>query len=84
MQQNAGSCLFIQFVKLSHFNEELSPLMLRGIKYQSLVLPAVFVVRSRIMFVCFSSFGFVVRLISCSYLGVVSLLVLESFFYYPQ
>ena len=36
------------------------------------------------MFVWFSYFGFVVRiLISCFFLGVLSLLVLEFSFYYP-
>jgi hypothetical protein len=36
------------------------------------------------MFVCFFSFEFVVkRLISCFFLGVVSLYVLEFSFYFP-
>jgi hypothetical protein len=44
-----------------------------------------FVVKVGITFVSFSSFGFVVkRLLSCFFLGVVSLLVLEDFsFSYP-
>ena len=42
------------------------------------------VVRGGIMFVCFSSFGFVVkRLISCFFLGVVFHLVVDFSFYYP-
>ena len=49
----------------------------------SLMVPIIFVVRGGIMFVCFSSFGFVVkRLISCFFLGVVSLLVFDFFFHY--
>jgi hypothetical protein len=43
------------------FYWELSPLMLRHIKDQCLLLHVIFVVRGGIMFVWFSSFGFVVR-----------------------
>ena len=44
---------------------ELSPLMLRDIKEKLLLLPVIFVVRGRIIFVWLSSFGFVERLLSC-------------------
>ena len=82
MQQNAGSWLHIQSVGLCPFIGELSPLMLRDIRDQWLLLPVIFVVTGRIMFVCFSFFV-VTRLISCFFLGVVSLLVLDFSFYYP-
>jgi hypothetical protein len=48
-----------------------------------MLLPVIFVVRGGIMPVWLSSFGFVVRLVSCFFLGAVSLLVLEFSFYYP-
>ena len=69
MQQNAGSCLRIQSVSLCLFIRELSSLMLRDIKEKWLLLPVIFVVRGRIMFVWLSSFGFVERLLSCFFLG---------------
>ena len=64
-------CLFIG---------ELSPLMLKDIKEKRLLLPVIFVIRGRIMFVWLSSFE---RLLSYFYLVVVSFIVLEFFMYYP-
>jgi hypothetical protein len=62
---------------------ELSPLMLRDIRDQWSLLSVIFAVG--IIFVCFSSFEFVVkRLISCLFLGVASLLFLDFSFYYPH
>ena len=60
-------CLFIG---------ELSPSVQRDIKEKWLLLPIIFVVTGRIMFVWLSSFGFVERLLSGFFSGVVSLLVL--------
>ena len=69
------ACLFIV--------ECLSPLLWRVVKDQWLLAPVIFVVRGGIMFVCFSSFGFVVRwLIFWLSLVVVFLVVLEFLFYY--
>jgi hypothetical protein len=74
------SSLLAYFILLG----ELSSLMLRDTRDQWSLLPTIFVVRVGIMFVCFSSFGFVVkRLISCFFSGVVSLLILAFFLYYP-
>ena len=94
MQQNVGSCLCNQFVSLCLFIGELSPLILRDIEEQSLLLP----VYSWASFLFFglgkSSFiifllevelclcGFVERLLSCIFQCVVSLLVLEFSIYY--
>jgi hypothetical protein len=50
---------------------------------QVIVVPVIFVVRGRIMFVWLSSLGFVKRLLACFFLGIVSLLVLEFSIYYP-
>jgi hypothetical protein len=61
MQQNAGSCLSIQFISLCFFIGELNPLMLRDVKEKWLLLPDIFVVRAGIMFVWLSSFGFIER-----------------------
>jgi hypothetical protein len=81
--QSLSSCFFFLFVCLL-FIRELCPLMLRNIRDQWLLLPVIFVVRGWIMFVCFSSFCFVVRrLISSFFLGIVSLLVLKFSFCYP-
>ena len=66
MQQNAGSCLHSQNLSLCLFIRELSLLMLRDIKDKLLLLPNICIVRCGIMFVWWSSFGFVERiLISC-------------------
>ena len=65
MQQNVGSCLCIQSVSLWLCIGELSPLILRDIKEKSLLLPVIFVVRVRILFLQLSSFGFVEGLLSC-------------------
>ena len=65
MQQNTGSCLRIQSVSLCLFIGELSPLMLKDIKENRVLLSVIFVVRSGIKFVWLSSFGFVERLLSC-------------------
>jgi hypothetical protein len=45
MQQNVGSCLCNQSVSLYLFIGELSPLILRVIKENSLLLPVIFDVR---------------------------------------
>ena len=58
MQQNVGSCSRSQSVSLCLFIGELSPLMLRDIKEQWLLLPVIFI------FVWLSSFRFVERLLS--------------------
>jgi hypothetical protein len=68
---------------LSNFIGELSPLILRDIKEKSVLLPVIFVVRGRILFMWLSSFRFAERLLSCFSLSVVPLLVLEFFLYYP-
>ena len=59
-------CLHIQSISLYHFIGELIPLRLGDMKDQCLLIPVIFVVRGRIMFVWLSSYGFVERrLISC-------------------
>jgi hypothetical protein len=65
------------------FFGELSPLMLRDIKEKWLLLSVIFVGRGGIMFVWISSFGFVERLLSCSFWGVASLPLLVFSTYYP-
>ena len=62
---------------------ELSPLILRDIKERKLLLPFIFVVRVGILFLWLSSFWFVEGLLSCFFKGVVSVLVLVFFCYYP-
>jgi hypothetical protein len=57
MQQNAVSCLGIQYVSVCLFIGELSPLMLRDIKEKLLLLPVIFVVRGVILLVWLSSLG---------------------------
>jgi hypothetical protein len=59
--ENTGSSLHWIVCCLCLFIGELSPLMLRDIKEKSLFLPVIFVVKGGIMFVWFSSFGFVER-----------------------
>jgi hypothetical protein len=51
MQQNAGSCLYMQSVSLYLSTGELSPLMFRDIRDQYLLLLDIFVVRDGIMFI---------------------------------
>ena len=59
MQQNSGSCLHMQSVSPCLLIGELSPLILRDIREQRLLVPVIFVVRGGILFVCFFSFGLV-------------------------
>ena len=81
MQQNAGSCLCTHSISLCLYIRELRPLMWKNIMCPWLLLTVIFLLRGGIMFVWFSSFGFVVRrLMSCFFLGVVSLFVLEFSF----
>jgi hypothetical protein len=56
MQQNVGSCLCIQSVSLWLCIGELSPLILRDTKEKGFFIPAIFVVRGRIMFMWLSAF----------------------------
>ena len=67
----AAKCwvLFTYPVSLCLFIGVLSPLILRDIKEKWLLLPAIFVVRSGVMFVWLSSFGFLEKLLSCFFLG---------------
>ena len=65
MHQKVGSSLSNQSVSLCLFTGELSPLILRGIKEKSWLLPVIFVVRVGILFMWLSSFRFVGRLLSC-------------------
>jgi hypothetical protein len=67
MQQNVGSCLCSQSVSLCLFIEELSPLILRDIKEERLLLLVIFVVRGGIMlFFGYPLFGLLKRrLFSC-------------------
>jgi hypothetical protein len=60
MQWHAGSYLCIQSANLCLFIGDLNSLMLRDIKHQWLLIPAIFIVCGVILFVCFSSFEFVV------------------------
>ena len=83
IQQNAGSCLYVQSVSLCLFIGEWSPLMLRDIKKKWLLLPVIFVVRGRIMFVWLSPFGFVERLPYWFFYSAVSCIVLVFFTHYP-
>ena len=81
MQQNAGSCVYIQSVSLCLFIGELSPLILRDIKEKSLLLPVIFVVRVGILLMWLSSFRFVERLLflGCSFTPCVGVFHLLSF-----
>jgi hypothetical protein len=67
MQQNVGSCLCILSISLYLFIGELSPLILRDIKEKSLLLPVIFVVRGRVMFMWLSSFLFIKRILFSCY-----------------
>ena len=57
MQQKVGSCLHNEPVSLCLFIGELSPLILRDIKENSLLLLVNFVVRVGILFIWLSSLG---------------------------
>jgi hypothetical protein len=81
MQQKVGSYLCSQSVSLCLFIEELSPLILRDIKEKSLLLPVIFVVRDGSVHVAIF-FKFVERLLSCFFLSLVSLFLLQLFLYY--
>ena len=61
MQQNVGSCLHIQSVSLCI----LGGIESIDVKEKKLLLPVIFVVRGRILFVWLSTFGLVERLLSC-------------------
>ena len=58
MQQNVGSCLRNKTVNLRLSIGELSPLILRDIKENSLLLLVIFVVRVEILFMWLSSSRF--------------------------
>ena len=83
MKQNAGSCLHIKSISLCLFIVDLSPLILRDIKKQSLLGPVIFVFRDGILFMWPSSFSFAARLLSCFFQNVISLLVLVFSLHYP-
>ena len=82
MKQNAGSCLHIKSISLCLFIVDLSPLILRDIKKQSLLGPVIFVFRDGILFMWPSSFRFAARLLSCFFQNVISLLVLVFSLHY--
>ena len=82
MKQNAGSCLHIKSFSLCLFIVDLSPLILRDIKKQSLLGPVIFVFRDGILFMWPSSFRFAARLLSCFFQNVISLLVLVFSLHY--
>ena len=78
-----ATCIY-SLLAIVFFIGELNQMILRDLRDQWLLLPVIFIVRGGIMFVCFSSFGFVVRrLISWFSLVVVFILVLEFSSYYP-
>ena len=78
----AEYCLHIHFVILCLFTGELSPLILRDTKEKFLLLPVIFVIRVGILFMQLSSFRFPSSLISCFFLNVISLVILELSLYY--
>ena len=65
------------------FIGEFSPLILRDIKEKKLLFAIIFVVKVGILFLWLSSFWFVEGLFSCLFWGVISVLVLLLFCYYP-
>jgi hypothetical protein len=65
VQQNVGSCLCSQSVSLCLFIEELSPLILRDIKENSLLFSVTFVVRVGILFMWLSSLALLKDYFSC-------------------
>ena len=81
-QQNVGSCLCSESIRLCLFIGVLIPLILRDIKEKQLLLPIIFVFRVGILILQLSSFRFVEGLLAFSRAQFLSLYCFLFFIFF--